>query len=112
MDRYQPICPTSCPVVVIIKMIVTVFYFVTLINNCGICTDLFNFCAYMQISGFYISKHSLMISGRCMSIIKQAALLTERDNRLAHYFAVFWGLGLLFGAKSDVIFLLDDPDYF
>ena len=42
--------------------------------------------------------------------------LTERDNRLAHYFALFWSLGLrlgyltTFGAKSDVIFLLSDPD--
>jgi len=26
--------------------------------------------------------------------IKQAASLTERDNKLAHYFALFGGLGL------------------
>ena len=49
--------------------------------------------------------------------IKQAALLTQRHNRLAHYFALFWGWGLLLGylatsgAKSDVIFLLGDPDF-
>jgi len=41
----------------------------------------------------------------------QAALL----NRLTHYFALFWGMGLHLGyldtasAKSVVIFLLDDP---
>jgi len=43
--------------------------------------------------------------------------LTERDSRLAHYFALLWGLGLRFGylatsgAKSDVTFLLSDPDF-
>jgi len=39
-------------------------------------------------------------------------LLTEWDSRLAHYFALFGGLGLLLGylAKSDIIFLLD-PDF-
>jgi len=43
--------------------------------------------------------------------------LTEQDNSLAHYFALFGDLGLLLeylatsGAKSDVIFLLDDPDF-
>jgi len=43
--------------------------------------------------------------------------LTERDSRLAHYFALLWGLGLLLeylassGAKFDVIFLLGDPDF-
>jgi len=48
---------------------------------------------------------------------KQAASLTERDNRLAHYFVLTWGLGVLlgylatFGAKSYVIFLLGDPDF-
>jgi len=31
---------------------------------------------------------------------KKAASLTERDNRLAHYFALFWGLGLLLGVFS------------
>ena len=42
--------------------------------------------------------------------------LTERESRLAHYFAAFGGLGLRFGylatssAKSDVRFLLGDPD--
>ena len=41
----------------------------------------------------------------------------ERDNRLAHYFALFWGLGLILGylttsdAKSDVTFLPGDPDF-
>jgi len=49
--------------------------------------------------------------------IKPAVSLTERDNRLAHYVAIFGGLGLLLGyldtsgAKSDVIFLLGDPDF-
>jgi len=44
--------------------------------------------------------------------IQKAASLTERDNRLAHYFALYLDLGLLLGylatsgAKSDVIFLL------
>ena len=43
--------------------------------------------------------------------------LTERDSRLAHYFALLWGLGLRLGylatsrAKYDVIFLLGDPDF-
>ena len=43
--------------------------------------------------------------------------LTERDCRLAHSFELFWGLRLLCGylaspgAKSDVIFLLGDPDF-
>jgi len=43
--------------------------------------------------------------------------LTERDSRLAQYFALFWGLGLHLGyfdtsgANSDVIFLLVDPDF-
>jgi len=43
--------------------------------------------------------------------------LTERDSRLAHYFALLWGLGLHLSylatssAKSDVIFLLSDPDF-
>ena len=43
--------------------------------------------------------------------------LTERDSRLAHYFALFWGLGLRLGhlattgATPDVIFLLSDPDF-
>jgi len=50
-------------------------------------------------------------------IMKQGASLTERDNRLAHYFALFRGLELLLGylatsgAKSDDIFLLGDPDF-
>jgi len=41
--------------------------------------------------------------------------LTERDSRLAHYFALLWVLGLCLGylatfcVKSDVIFLLGDP---
>jgi len=40
--------------------------------------------------------------------------LTERDSRLAHYFALFWGLGLRLDylatsdAKSDVIFLIGE----
>jgi len=44
-------------------------------------------------------------------------LLTEQDNRLAHYFALFWGLGLLLGhlatsgAKYDVTFLLGDHNF-
>jgi len=43
--------------------------------------------------------------------------LAERDSRLAHYLALFWGLGLRLGylatsgAKSDVIFLVGDPDF-
>jgi len=46
-----------------------------------------------------------------------AARLTERDSRLTHYFALFWGLRLRLGdlptsgAKSDVIFLLGDPNF-
>jgi len=52
-----------------------------------------------------------------VTLIKQAASLTERENRLAHYFALFWGLGLLLGylatsgAKSDVIFVFGDPNF-
>jgi len=52
--------------------------------------------------------------------------LTERDSRLAHFislnfrdphFGLFWGSGLLLGylatsnVKSDVRFLLSDPDF-
>ena len=43
--------------------------------------------------------------------------LTERDNRLAHYFVLFRSRKLLLGylatsgAKSDLIFLLSDPDF-
>jgi len=43
--------------------------------------------------------------------------LTERNNRLAYYFALFGGLELFWGylaisgAKSDVIFLLIDLDF-
>ena len=46
--------------------------------------------------------------------------LTEQDSRLAHYFALFRGLGLsglrlgyvaTSGATFDVIFLLGDPDF-
>jgi len=43
--------------------------------------------------------------------------LTERDSRLAHYFELFWGLWLLLeylassGAKSDVVFLVGEPDF-
>jgi len=43
--------------------------------------------------------------------------LTERDSTFAQYFALFWGLGLRLGylatsgAKSDIIFLLGDPDF-
>jgi len=42
--------------------------------------------------------------------------LTERDSMLAHYSALFWSLGLLLrylassGTKSNIIFLLCDPD--
>jgi len=41
----------------------------------------------------------------------------ERGSRLAHYFALFWGLGYFWGylatssPKYDVIFLLGDPDF-
>jgi len=48
---------------------------------------------------------------------KKLHRLTERDSRLAHYFALLWGLGLLLGylassgAKSDVMFKLGDPDF-
>jgi len=41
----------------------------------------------------------------------------EGDNRLAHYFGLFSGLGPILGylatsdAKSDVIFMLGDPDF-
>jgi len=47
---------------------------------------------------------------------KQAASLTERDNRFGHFWDIL-GLGLLLGilatsgAKSDVTFLLGDPDF-
>jgi len=43
--------------------------------------------------------------------------LTEQDCRLTHYFALLWGLGLRLGylatsgAKSDIIFMLGDPDF-
>jgi len=55
---------------------------------------------------------------------KQAAPLTERNNRLTNslsyrdpHLGVFWGLGLLLGyfatscVKSDGIFLLSNPDF-
>jgi len=40
-----------------------------------------------------------------------------RDSKVAQCFPIFCGLGLLFGyiatfnAKSDIIFLLGDPDF-
>jgi len=37
--------------------------------------------------------------------------ITERDSRLAHYFALFWGLGLRLDYLADVILLLSDPDF-
>jgi len=43
--------------------------------------------------------------------------LTEQESRLAHYFAQFWDMGLHLGylatsgAKSDIKFLLGDPDF-
>ena len=43
--------------------------------------------------------------------------LAERNSRLIHFFALFWDLGLRLvylatsGAKSDVVFLLGDPDF-
>jgi len=43
--------------------------------------------------------------------------LTEQDSRLVHYVGLFWGSGLIFGylatssGKSDIIFLLSDPDF-
>jgi len=49
--------------------------------------------------------------------IKHAASQTERDNRLAHYVGLFWGLELLFGylatsgARSYILFLFGDPDF-
>jgi len=56
--------------------------------------------------------------GKLACQIKQAASLNRaRQYRLAHYFALFWGLGLRLGylatssAKSDVIFLLGEPDF-
>jgi len=58
------------------------------------------------------------------TVPKQAASLTERNNRLAQslsyqdpHFGLFSGLGLLLGylatsgAKPDVIFLLSDPNF-
>jgi len=48
---------------------------------------------------------------------QQAASIAERDNRLAHYLALFWGFGLLLGylaisgAKSDGIFFVGKSDF-
>jgi len=64
----------------------------------------------------------VVIHGKCKSrrrfaFSEQAASLTERDNRLAHYFGLFgvWDyfLGYLATsrAKSDFIFLLGYPDF-
>ena len=61
----------------------------------------------------YIQNMSLMQ----LYSVNKLHHLTERDSRLAHYFALFWCLGLRFGyvaisnAKSDVIFMLSDPDF-
>jgi len=52
-----------------------------------------------------------------MSAANKRHRLPERDSRLAHYFELFWGLQLLLGylatsgTKSDVAFLLGDPDF-
>jgi len=47
----------------------------------------------------------------------KAASLMEQNNRLAYLLEIFGSLGLLLrylatsGAKSDIIFLLDDSDF-
>jgi len=45
----------------------------------------------------------------CRAYVNKLHSLTERGSRLAHYFALLWGLGLRLrytsGAKSDVVFL-------
>jgi len=52
-----------------------------------------------------------------INTVKLHRLLAEPDSRLVHYFALFFSLGLRFGylatsgAKSDVMFLLGDPDF-
>jgi len=64
----------------------------------------------------YIGLHQVIgdTTGKRKDINKLHRL-TERDSRLAHYFALLWGWGLLLGyfsgAKSDIIFLLSNPDY-
>jgi len=67
---------------------------------------LFRHPTHINITYFYIKV-----------LINKHFLLTERDSRLAHYFALFWGFGLRLdylatsGAKFDVIFLLGDTDF-
>jgi len=80
-----------------------------------------------------MSKTKVMISGEWQKVMQKSVRwpcgvcvrgigiklhrLTERDSRLAHFFALFLGLGLRLGyiatsnAKSDVIFVLGDPDF-
>ena len=69
----------------------------------------------------YWSSVDIMSLSRTVAEILSAKnklhCLTERDSRLANYFAVPWGMGLILGylaisgAKSDVIFLLGDADF-
>ena len=62
-------------------------------------------------------RNNIIFASLTQSISNKLHLLTERDSRLAHYFAQLWGLELhlgylaISGAKSDVIFLLSDPDF-
>jgi len=74
-------------------------------------------CRFMLIQ----QSHSVM---QYTQPCEEAASLTEQNNRLTHsvsyrdsHFGLFWSLGLHLGylatsgAKSDVIFLLGNPDF-
>jgi len=48
----------------------------------------------------------------CQSCDKQAASLSERDSGFAHYFAQFWGLGLLLGNLATVLLVQNLISYY
>jgi len=61
---------------------------------------------------FVVSEKFYILCESAMLQQKQAASLTERNNRLAHSRnRYFWGYLAASDAKSDVMFLLGDPDF-
>ena len=89
---------------------------------CGWRHDFTQWALWRVMCVFQSGMRLAYSSGNCCidsnQILFNAASLTERDNRLTHYFGQFWGLGLLLGylatsgAKSDVVFLLGDPIFY
>ena len=86
------------------------------------CADRFNRCVHGTFTACW---HTVPFTGYTITTAAHQAEtkadklhgLTEPDSRLAHYFALFGGLGprlgylATSGVKSDVIFLLSDPDF-